>query len=94
MKNDSAAVKIIVVALNHAPVWITVPDVSFKQGTAASFDLTPFVTDPQGAPMTLSLASGTLPAGVTLQGMALVYDGSGGAATDTITISADDGLAP
>lgn len=93
MKADSS-IKIIVVALNKAPVWITVPDVSFKQGTASSFDLTPFVTDPQGAPMTLSLATGTLPAGVTIQGMALVYDGTGGPATDIVTITADDGLAP
>lgn len=94
MKADSSTVKIIVVALNKPPVWLTVPDVSFKQGTASSFDLTPFVSDPQGVPMTLSLASGTLPAGVTLQGMALHYDGTGTAATDTITITADDGLAP
>jgi hypothetical protein len=56
MKNDSAAVKIIVVALNHAPVWLAVPDVTFKQGTASSFDLTPFVSDPQDAPMTFMTA--------------------------------------
>ena len=44
--------------------------------------------------MTLSVASGTLPAGVTLQGMSLVYDGTGTASTETISIAADDGLAP
>lgn len=93
MKAESS-VKIIVVALNKPPVWITVPDVSFKQGTAGSFDLSPFVSDPQGVPMTLSVASGSLPAGVTLQGMSLVYDGVGTAATDTVSIAADDGLAP
>ena len=94
MKADSSAIKLTVVALNKPPVWSTVPDVSFKQGTAASFDLAPFVTDPQGAPMTLSLASGTLPAGVSISGMSLAYDGIGGPAVDSITIAADDGLAP
>lgn len=94
MLADSSAIKLVVVPLNKPPVWLAVPTVNFKQGTASSFDLTPFVSDPQGAAMTLAVASGTLPAGVTLSGMALHYDGTGAPATDTITVSADDGLAP
>lgn len=73
------------------PVWSTVPAVKFAFGTPSNFALP--VTDPQNDPLTLTLATGTLPAGVTLDSAnrRLVYNGSGAVASASgISIDASD----
>lgn len=52
--------------------WLTIPAVTFTQGTAGSFDLAPYA--PSG--LTHFGIAGDLPAGVTLSGSTLQYDGS------------------
>lgn len=85
-------------APNRAPVWTTVPNVTFIVGVAASFSLAPFVSDADtGDVVSLSLLLGTLSPGITFDApnKRLVYDGVGPVTTGTtIVINADDGKGP
>lgn len=56
----------------------TVPTVNFTAGVGSSYDLTQHVPGWNSSTMAL-LVQGTLPASVTFNGTALVYDGTGGA---------------
>lgn len=70
---------------NQAPAWSGTPSPSFSQGTGSSYSFAALVADPEGDPITITLASGTLPSGVTINSSAktLVYNGSGAATTAT-----------
>lgn len=79
------------------PQWSTVPDIVFTQGVASTVDMSAYVTDAQGDPFTLSVSSGTLPSGVTLDGTTkiLSYDGVGAVDVKTgIIFAADDAATP
>lgn len=83
--------------LNNAPVWTTVPTVTFTRGVTVAEDLTPYVTDPDvGQTVTISLLSGSLPSGVTLSGNAYNYNGTaaGATATGIILRATDNGTSP
>lgn len=79
---------------NQAPVWSSVPTVQFVAGVASTFSIAPYVTDPDGDDLTITLNDVPLPAGVTYDAVAreLVYDGSGPVAMTTgHVLTADDG---
>src|SRR2546426_3470478 len=63
---------------NRAPVWQTVPTITFTQGVASSISIAGYVSDPDGDALTISM-NGLLPSGVTFDaaGKRFVYDGAG-----------------
>lgn len=80
--NLSLAVSFTTLA-NDAPEWVVAPPAqSWSVGTAVSYDLRQLVEDQTSYTLVFSLASGTLPAGVTLSGSSLtgtptaVYSGA------------------
>ena|SRR5215471_3833287 len=79
---------------NLPPAWQTVPTVTFVQGVASSFSVASYVSDPNGNALALSVAAGSLPAGVTFDaaGKRFVYNGSGSlAVANGVMLSANDG---
>ncbi|MEM6993434.1 MAG: hypothetical protein AAF721_23170 [Myxococcota bacterium] len=79
-----------------APVWMTVPTLSFVQGVPSEVSVAAYVSDPEGDALTLMLNDVALPEGVTFDptSMTFVYDGSGPAATTSgHVLAADDGAA-
>lgn len=77
-----------------APVWTTVPPITFVVGVASSISIAPFVTDPDGDPLTITKNNVDLPAGVTFDavGKRFVYDGLGPVgSTAGHVLTADDG---
>lgn len=82
--------------VNQAPVWQTIPTITFTQGVAATISIAAFVSDPNGDPLTITLQPNdpALPAGVTYDSAnkRFVYNGSGGVATTSgHVLVADDG---
>jgi hypothetical protein len=78
---------------NLAPVWQTVPTITFTQGVPSSVSIASYVSDPDGDPLTISM-NGLLPSGVTFDaaGKRFVYDGVGTVTTvGGIVLTADDG---
>lgn len=60
----------------------TIPDHSFTQGVASSFDITPYMTNFNSASHQIALASGTLPSGITIDETGSIdYDGVGAVAS-------------
>lgn len=83
----------IVVPPDHPPVWQTVPTITFTLGQPQSISVAVFVSDPDGDPLTITLA-GTLPGGISFDGKSLVYDGVGALGLATgIVLTANDGRA-
>ncbi|MEM9188680.1 MAG: putative Ig domain-containing protein [Myxococcota bacterium] len=79
---------------NGAPVWMAIPTIQFVQGTPASFSIAPYVSDPDGDELALTLNDVPLPAGVTFDASAMefVYDGVGPVGTTSgHMLTADDG---
>lgn len=77
--------------VNHPPVASPIPSITFQQGVAFRVDMSGYFTDPDGDPLTLTLA-GPLPPGVTFDGRFLSYDGLGGPGQTTGDIlTASDG---
>jgi Fibronectin type III domain len=77
------------------PVWGSLPVIDFSQGTFSTFNLAPYCLDPQGLPLTFSLATSSLPPGVTLAANGLLsYNGtSPDASTSGVSFSASNGTA-
>ena len=78
---------------NRAPVWQTVPTITFTQGVPSNISIAGYVSDPDGDALTISM-NGLLPSGVTFDaaGKRFVYDGVGTVATiGGIVLTADDG---
>lgn len=69
---------------NRAPVWVTVPTVTFTVGVPATFPISAFVSDADGDALTIT-HTGTLPVGVTFDAAnkRFVYDGSGAVQSTT-----------
>lgn len=81
-------------ATNNAPVWTTIPTITFFQGNAANVSVAAYATDPDGDPMTFTKNGVALPTGVTFDaaGKRFVYDGSAAASgTNGHILTADDG---
>lgn len=79
---------------NLAPVWSSVPAITFVQGVASSISIAAYVTDPNGDPLTIAKNSIALPAGVTYDQLnqRFVYDGIGAVgSTGGNVLTADDG---
>lgn len=74
------------------PVWLPIPPITFMQGSAAEFDLAPYISDPDDPAPALAIESGAL-AGVTLDAAArkLIYDGIAAVGAAEFVLSADDG---
>jgi hypothetical protein len=70
--------------------WLTFT-VSFTSGTAASVDISAYVSNPQRRTLTYSVV-GSLPSGVTLTGSTLAYNGSGAAIQTTAQFRITDGI--
>lgn len=80
--------------VNLAPVWSSVPTVSFTQGVASTFSVAAFVSDPNGDALTLTRNAVALPVGVTFDAAnkRFVYDGIGAlGSTNNVVLTADDG---
>lgn len=69
--------------------WANVA-VEFTQGQAAAVDLALFLTNEQGYPIAYGV-TGSLPAGTTLAGSVLSYDGVGAVASRTVYLVASSG---
>lgn len=69
--------------------WSTIT-VQFTQGAASSIDLAAFLSNPWGHPVAYA-AVGVLPAGVTIAGALLQYDGLGTATSAAVLFVATDG---
>lgn len=81
-------------AANLPPVWQTVTAVAFTQGVPSSVSIAAYVSDPDGDALTITMTSGTLPAGVTFDaaGKRFVYDGVGPlGSTSGVVLTANDG---
>jgi len=79
---------------NRAPVWQTVPTITFTQGIASSISIAGYVTDPDGDALTISVNLAVLPAGVTFDAAnkRFVYDGVGPVGSiGGVVLTADDG---
>ena len=79
---------------NVAPVWSTVPTITFTQGVASSISIAAYVTDADQDPLTITMTTGTLPTGVTydVASKSFVYDGIGPVDTKSgVQLTADDG---
>jgi len=79
---------------NQAPVWLTVPTITFTQNNASSVSIAAYVSDPNGDALTITKNSAALPAGVTYDAAnkRFVYDGAGPVgATSGVVLTADDG---
>jgi hypothetical protein len=79
---------------NRAPIWTTVPPLTFIQGIASSISIAAYVTDPDGDALSVMLDDTPLPPGVTYDaaGLRFVYDGIGAiASTEGHVLTADDG---
>lgn len=79
---------------NLAPVWSSVPAMTFVQGVQSSISVAAYVTDPNGDPLTITKNSVALPAGVTYDQLTqrFVYDGIGAVgSTGGNFLTADDG---
>lgn len=80
--------------VNLAPVWKTVPTITFVQGVASTVSIAAYATDPNGDALTITKNSVALPAGVTYDeaNKRFVYDGTGtvGSAGGNV-LTADDG---
>lgn len=79
---------------NRAPVWQTVPNITFTKGVASSVSIASYVSDPDGDPLTITKNATALPAGVTYDqaNKRFVYDGVGALATTSGHIlTASDG---
>lgn len=81
---------VIPVAPDNAPVWKAVPTLTFTQGVKGFIAITPFVSDPDADPLTITL-NGLLPAGCTFDGANINYDGVGLVGHSTNTMTANDG---
>jgi hypothetical protein len=84
----------VVPATNNPPVWQSVPDIAFTQGTAANFSVAGFVSDADNDTLTITHNGATLPSGVTYNATEkrFEYDGVGAAGSTTgHQLSADDG---
>lgn len=80
---------------NTAPSWTSDPTPSGTVGTSKNYDLNQHVFDIDGDTIayTTSSASVAFPAGWTISGTDLAYDGAGSAsATANIVLDADDGV--
>lgn len=80
---------------NQPPVWQTVPTITFTLGTAANRDISQYVSDPEGQPLTITKVSGTLPTGVTYNPAQkrYEYDGVGAVGgTNGHIFTADDSI--
>ena len=78
---------------NRAPVWQTVPTITFTQGIPSNISIAGYASDPDGDALTISM-NGLLPAGVTFDAAnkRFVYDGVGAVGTASgIVLTADDG---
>ena len=72
--------------------WQSAPSVAFTQGIAKSYRATEIgLFDPQNRVRSLTLASGSLPAGVALVGPYVQYNGAGAVASTSFTLTAADG---
>lgn len=70
--------------------WSDTSDVYWTRGTPAVIDLAARLANPDQYPITYS-ATG-LPAGVTIAGASLSYDGAGAAASAAVTLGASSGV--
>jgi hypothetical protein len=85
-----------VVAVNHPPVWTTVPDLTFTQGVAQTLSIATYVSDADGDALAIAMNGITLPAGVTFDAANKLfrYDGNGAAGTAPgVVLTANDGKA-
>ncbi len=71
--------------------WTATPVVAFSQGMAGTVDLASFISNPTAIALTYSVASGTLPGGVTLSSSRVMYDGAGVQATSMVAFRATYG---
>jgi hypothetical protein len=79
---------------NAAPVWSTIPPITFTQGVAATISIAAYVSDADGDTLTVMKNDVALPPGVTFDAVDLsfVYDGVGAVATtEGHILTADDG---
>ena len=79
---------------NLAPVWLTVPTITFTQGIASSISIAAYVSDPNGDAVTISKNAAALPAGVSFDAAnkRFVYDGVGAVGSTTgHVLTGDDG---
>lgn len=76
----------------QAPQWMDFPPLALTIGAPTSFDLSGYVSDPDGDPLMVVL-DGELPAGFAYDqpSKTLSYDGSGTAGDYALTFAADDG---
>lgn len=89
--------KIQQLSVNHPPVWVTVPQITFVSGVPSQVDLSVFVSDPDNDPLSLSQTQGVWPPGVMLVGTLLKFDGRVLTAPVLSTgnvITANDGKTP
>lgn len=78
---------------NAPPVWSAVPTITFIQGTASNRDISTYVSDPNGDPLTITKTSGVLPTGVTYNQTLKRYEYNGVGAvagTNGHVLTADD----
>jgi len=76
-----------------APVWTTVPTITFVQGTASNQSIAGYVSDPNNDPLTITKNAVALPTGVTYNQtqQRYEYNGSGTiASTSGHILTADD----
>jgi hypothetical protein len=80
-------------AQNNPPVWQTIPEIIFAQGTAATFSVAGLVSDAEGDTITITHNGVSLTSGVTFDSAnkRFSYDGIGAAgSTSGHQLSADD----
>ncbi|MBN2219132.1 MAG: hypothetical protein JW697_02520 [Kosmotogaceae bacterium] len=73
--------------LNKLPVWTTIPDLIRNLGDSVNFSLSPYCSDPNGDPLTFSVASGP----GTIVGSNYVWTVTAPTGEKTIVVSASDG---
>jgi len=81
----------VVTPVPAAPVWLSIPTISFTQGTPSSFSVADYITATNSAALILTLNTMPLPAGVTFSAAnrTFDYDGRGAvAATDGHVLTA------
>jgi hypothetical protein len=79
---------------NVAPVWLTVPTITFTLGVPGNISIAAYVSDPNGDALTIVKNVAALPAGVTFDAAnkRFVYDGLGGVgSTSGHVLTANDG---
>jgi hypothetical protein len=79
---------------NRAPVWTSIPNLSFTQGVAQTISIASYVSDADGDALTIAMNSVVLPAGVTFEpaNKLFRYNGVGAVATAAgVVLTANDG---